>query len=92
MHGRSKIYVYVSLKSFLNPGLDREESWSKDDLRNCGHSFNQQRYVTALFIISVNIKIGFDLTQGENGAPSLKIRDFEKGTYYLPTNKVFLGF
>lgn len=28
-------------------------------------------------LFSVDLKIGFDLTQGENGAPSLRIRDFE---------------
>ncbi|XP_052739821.1 uncharacterized protein LOC112043604 isoform X2 [Bicyclus anynana] len=27
---------------------------------------------------SVNLKIGFDLTRGKNGAPSLRIRDFEE--------------
>lgn len=28
-------------------------------------------------MFSVNFKLGFDLTEGENGAPSLRIRDFE---------------
>lgn len=27
--------------------------------------------------LSVNLKIGFDLTNGENGMPALRIRDFE---------------
>lgn len=28
-------------------------------------------------IILVNLKVGFDLTQEENGAPSLRIREFD---------------
>ncbi|XP_049871188.1 nuclear ubiquitous casein and cyclin-dependent kinase substrate 1-like [Pectinophora gossypiella] len=31
-----------------------------------------------------NLKIGFDLTHGENGAPSLRIRDFEESREYNP--------
>ncbi|KAJ0177794.1 hypothetical protein K1T71_006667 [Dendrolimus kikuchii] len=33
---------------------------------------------------TLNLKIGFDLTEGSNGSPSLRIRDFEDSSEYKP--------
>lgn len=41
--------------------------------------------------LSVNVKIGFDLTKGENGMPALRIRDFEGKLEFICDSYDFLN-